>query len=98
MINIDEARELVNNAVIPFPADWITQIVRSVEESIRAQAAKGRKMATIQGQVNSNYNRYHLNAEQLSEVSAIVKQWGFRVDEDFKMRYDGQPLTIDIFW
>jgi len=98
MINIDEARELVNNAIIPFPADWRNQMIRTVEESIRTQASKGRKMVTIQGQVSANYNRYHLNAEQFSEVSAIVKQWGFRVDEDFKMRYDGQPLTIDIFW
>ena len=52
----------------------------------------------IRGEVSASFNRYYVNAEQFSEVSAIVKQWGFRVEEDFKMRYDGQPLTIDIRW
>ena len=98
MISINEAKELVENAIIPFPVDWREQIVRNVEESIRNQAQRGKRMTTIQGQINSNYNRYYLNAEQFSEVSAIVKQWGFRVEDDFRMRYDGQPLTIDIFW
>ena len=98
MINIDEAKELVNNSIIPFPADWRNQMMRTVEESIRNQASKGKKMVTISGMINVSYNRYYLNAEQFSEVSAIVKQWGFKVEEDFKMRYDGQPLTIDIFW
>lgn len=98
MISIDQAKELVENAIIPFPTDWRAQMERAAEDAIRNQASRGKRMANVQGTINANYNRYYLNAEQFSEVSAIVRKWGFRVEDDFRIRYDGQPLTIDIFW
>lgn len=100
MINVDEARELVNAAGIPFPADWKEQILATAEETIKSQARKGRHMATLSGRVSdrNTYQHFFLNAEQFSQITAVIKAGGFRVDEDFRIRYDGQPLTVDIFW
>ncbi len=100
MINVNEAIELTNEAVIPFPTNWREQMVNNCESSIKSQAKRGKRLATIQGKVQDqgNWQNFFLTPEQFSEISAILKANGFRVDEDFRVRYDGQPLTIDIFW
>lgn len=100
MITIDEAIQLANTIDIPFPTDWREQMERNADGAIRAEAEKGRKCAVLKGKVSGGryYTPFHITAEQFAEVSAIIRQSGFRVDEHFKVRYDGNPLEIDIFW
>ena len=104
MITVDEARELVNTATIPFPQDWKEQMLRIAEEAIQNTARSGKKLTNLKGIVYSvspgGYNRgtFYLSAEQLSEIAAVLKQNGFGVGEDYRIRFDGQPLTIDILW
>jgi len=100
MITVDEATQLANTIDIPFPTDWRIQMERNAESVIRMEAEKGRKHAVLKGQVSGGryYTPFHITAEQFAEVSTIIKQSGFRVDEHFKVRYDGQPLDIDIYW
>jgi|ERR1035437_713196 sugar phosphate isomerase/epimerase len=104
MITVDEARELVNVAEIPFPQDWKDQILKVVEDSIKVAAQAGRKVVSVKGTAyGKTTNRYcngnfNLSAEQLKEVSAILKQSGFGVGEDYRIRHDGCPMSIDILW
>jgi hypothetical protein len=104
MITIDEARELVNTTEIPFPQDWKEQMLRSVEDNIRVTARGGRKVVNVQGKVYAtraggyNTGTFFLSPEQFLEITAVLKQNGFGVNEDFRIRFDGQPLNIDIFW
>lgn len=104
MITVDQARELVNNVEIPFPQDWRDQMLRSVEETIRTMARSGKKVANVQGKVYAtrlggyNTGTFFLSPDQFLEITAILKQNGFGVNEDFRIRFDGQPLNIDIFW
>ena len=104
MITVDEARELVNTAEIPFPQDWKEQMLKTVDDNIRSVARSGRKVATVHGKVygtgRGGYTNgvFNLSANQFSEISAVLKQNGFGVGEDFRIRFDGQPLTIDILW
>jgi hypothetical protein len=103
MITIDQAREIVNNAVIPFPVDWKQTFLIDVETAIKNQAGKGKKMVSVAGKVFSNIDRtglkeFYLNVEQLTEIIAVLRINGFHVEEDLRMRYDGRPFSIDIFW
>jgi len=85
MITVDEAINIANTAQIPFPLDWRDQLSRSV---------------TISGKVagGPHYTTFYVTPEQFGEVSSIIKQNGFRVDEHFQIRYDGVPLEIDVYW
>jgi|ERR1035437_2854273 hypothetical protein len=102
MITVDEARELVNTAEIPFPQDWKEQILCSIEDNIKTTAANGRKVLNVKGVVigrpPGRYGTFNLSAGQFAEISAVLKQCGFGVGEDFRIRFDGQPLAIDIIW
>ena len=103
MITIDQAREIVNNAVIPFPVDWKQTFLIDVENAIKNQAGKGKKMVSVAGKVTAaingqGWNEFHLNVEQFTEIIAVLKANGFHVEEDLRMRYDGRPFSIDIFW
>ena len=104
MINADQAREMVNQQEIEFPRDWKAQIEGVIEEQIKTSARNRKKVTTVQGKVYSKSAQgyqtgtFFLNADQFNEVSAVLKQSGFGVNEDFRIRFDGQPLTIDILW
>lgn len=104
MITADQARELVNQVEIEFPKDWKDQIDRTIEDQIKSASNNRKKVTTVQGKVytksQSGYQTgtFYLNAEQFNEVTATLKQNGFGVNEDFRIRFDGQPLTIDILW
>lgn len=100
MINIDQARELVSTADIPFPQDWKEQLLKVADDNITKAAKIGRKTTSIQGKVNekTTYQNFFISPEQFGEIVAVLKQNGFRIDEYFKMRHDGQPLYIDVFW
>lgn len=104
MITADQARELVNQVEIEFPQDWKEQIERVIDDQIKASSTNRKKVTTVQGKVYAksaqgyNTGTFYLNPEQFNEVSANLKQNGFGVNEDFRIRFDGQPLTIDILW
>lgn len=100
MINVDQARELVAAADIPFPQDWRDQMLKVSEDAINKAAKTGRKSVAVHGKVNDRgtYQNFFITPEQFTEIVATLKQNGFRVDEYFKIRHDGQPLYIDIFW
>ena len=104
MINADQARELVNQVEIEFPKDWKEQMEKVVEDQIKSAAGNRKKVTTVQGKVYSksangyNTGTFFLNAEQFNELATNLKNSGFGVNEDFRIRFDGQPLTIDILW
>lgn len=100
MINVDQARDLVLAAEIPFPQDWRDQMLKLTDDAINKAAKGGKKFVCIQGKVNdrASYQNFFIGPEQFTEIIAAVKQNGFRVDEYLKIRHDGQPLYIDIFW
>ena len=104
MINVEQAREMVNQQEIEFPQDWKTQIENVIDEQIKTSAKNRKKVTTVQGKVYSKTaggyptGTFFLNAEQFNEVAATLKQNGFGVNEDFRIRFDGQSLTIDILW
>lgn len=104
MINADQAREMVNQQEIEFPKDWKAQIETVIDEQIKTSAKNRKKVTTVQGKVYTKSlggyptGTFFLNADQFNEVSATLKQNGFGINEDFRIRFDGQPLTIDILW
>lgn len=104
MITVDQAREIVNQAEIEFPKDWKSQIETTIEDQILSNSRNRKKVVTVQGKVFSRspagyqVGTFFLSPDQFGEVTAVLKQNGFGVNEDFRIRFDGQPLTIDILW
>lgn len=101
MINVNEARELVNNYTIEFPTNWKEQMIASAETSIRNAARCAIKHCVVKGEVNAQnggYGRFYLNPDQFNEIVAEIRKQGFLVDEDFRIRYDGRPLEVTVYW
>lgn len=105
MITIDEAIKMTESYHIDFPENWKDQILKSIETSITSAATKGKDRCTVKGTVTPHnpasgygYGQLYLTTDQFSEIVGEVKKNGFKIEEDFKLRFDGQPLSVDVSW